>query len=265
MLYFPQLVTGAGSQFPVRRRAVRRTVVNTALDGRTVKLADPDASRVEWELGLTGLTSEEWGAVKNLFEAVEGRLGSFTFLDPADNLLLWSEDLAQAAWVKDAGLELAGNVADPFGTTRATRITNGGGSALTVQQTLEIPGGYQYCISVWARSEPPGEVWLLRTSGQGPVKKQFKTWGAWSRLVYSTKVSDASEAVSFGLELAAGRAVEVFGFQLEAQRGASKYKKTASRGGVYQEACFQDDVLNLTSEGPGEHSGVVRIRTGLAG
>lgn len=265
MLYFPQLASGAGAQFPVRRRAVRRTVVNTTPDGRTVRLADAGAQSVEWELALTGLTGEEWGALEGLFEAVEGRLRSFAFLDPADNLLVWSEDLAQAAWTKEAGLELAAGVGDPLGTTRATRITNNGAAALTVQQTLEIPGWYQYCLSVWARNAQPGEVWLLRSSGQGPLKKQFKTWGAWSRLVHSTKENDPSETVSFGLELAAGQTVEVFGLQVEAQRGASQYKRTASRGGVYREAYFRDDSLDLTSEGPGEHSGVVQIRAGLQG
>lgn len=265
MLYFPQLATGAGGQFPIRRRAVRRTVVNACLDGRMVKLGDPGASSVEWEMALTGLTSEEWGALKSLFEAVEGRLGSFGFLDPIDNLLKWSEDLSQATWTKDAGLELTAGVADPLGTTRATRITNSGGGAAVIQQTLAVPGGYQYCLSVWARSSEAGEVWLLRSSEAGPAKKQFKTWGAWSRLVYSTKLEDASETVSFGVELGAGRTVEVFGFQVEAQRGASQYKKTTSRGGVYTEAYFLEDALQLTSEGPGEHSGVVRVRARVQG
>lgn len=265
MLCFPQLTTGAAGQFPIKRRAVRRTVVNSALDGRMVKLADARASSVEWELGLTGLTSEEWGALASLFEAVEGRLGSFTFLDPMDNLLKWSEELSQAAWMKDAGLALTGGIADPLRTTRATRITNSGGVAQAVRQELAAPGEYQYCLSVWARSSEAGEAWLLRSSASGPVKKNFRTWGAWSRLVYATKVEDPSETVSFGLELGAGQTVEVFGFQVEAQRGASKYKKTFSRAGVYEEAFFQDDVLNLTSEGPGEHSGVVRVRAKVAG
>ena len=265
MLYFPQLATGAAGQFPIKRRVVRRTVVNSTLDGRMVKLADAGASHVDWELELTGLTGEEWGALKALFEAVEGRLKSFAFLDPIDNLLVWSEDLGQDAWEKDAGLVLEAGVADPAGTTRATRIANYGGTTEAVRQELAAPGGYQYCLSVWARSSEAGEVWLVRSSTAGPVRKQFKVWSAWSRLVFSTKIEDASETVSFGLELEAGRTVEVFGFQVEPQRGATKYKKTSSRAGVYGEAFFQGDALNLTSEGPGEHSGVVRVRARVAG
>lgn len=244
----------------MRRREVRRTVVNECLDGRVIKLGDPGASHVEWEMALRGLTSEEWGALKALFETVEGRRGSFGFLDPIDNLLKWSEDLGQTVWEKSAGLELTAAISDPLGTTRATRITNSGGGAGTIQQTLAVPGGYQYCISVWARSNEATDVRLFRSSGAGPTKKAFKPWGAWSRLVYSTKLEDASETVSFGLELEPGCAVEVFGFQVEAQRGASMYRKTASRGGVYPEAYLMEDTLRLTSEGPGEHSGVVKIR-----
>jgi len=265
MLYFPQLVTGAGGQFPIKRRAVRRTLVNTCLDGTTVKLADAGASRVEWELGLTGLTVEEWGALGSLFAAAEGRRDGFTFLDPTDNLLVWSEDLSQAAWVKDAGLELTPGIADPLGTTRATRIANTGGAALTVRQTLAAPGAYQYCLSVWARSAAAGDLWLFRSSETGTERKEFRTLSAWSRLVHSTKIPDASETVSFGLEVGAGRTVEVLGLQVEAQPGASMYKKTASRGGVYAEAFFQDDSLTLTSEGVGEHGGIVRVRARVQG
>jgi hypothetical protein len=256
MLYFPQLASGAVSQFPIRKRWQRRTVVNRLLDGRAVKLADPDGSTVEWRLELEGLGEEERSRIESLFAEAEGRLKSFVFLDPTDNLLTWSEDLAQAAWVRGAGLELTANVADPAGTSRAARITNGTGAALTVQQTLSVPGSLEYCLSMYARSEQPGEVWLFRST----ARKRSPTGPAWRRIVHPTKLEDTSETVSFGLELGAGRSVEVFGLQVEAQPGASKYKKTTSRSGVYAEAFFQDDVLSVTTKGPGQHGCVVRIR-----
>jgi hypothetical protein len=106
---------------------------------------------------------------------------------------------------------------------------------------------------------------LFRSSGTGPVRKEFRTLSAWSRLVHSSKVQDVSETLSFGLEVGAGGTVEVFGLQVEAQPGASMYKKTASRGGVYAKAFFQDDALTLTSEGVGEHSGIVRVRARVQG
>lgn len=256
MLYFPQLASGAVSQFPIRKRWQSRTVVNRLPDGRAVKLADPDASSVEWRLELEGLDDAEWSRIESLFAEAEGRLKSFTFLDPTDNLLTWSEDLAQAAWVKGAGLELTPDLTDPAGTSRATRITNGASAALAIQQTLSVPGSLEYCLSVYARSEQPGEVWLFRST----AKKRFPTGPAWRRIIHPTKLEETGETVSFGLELGAGCSVEVFGFQVEGQPGASKYKKTTSRSGVYAEAFFADDVLSVTTTGPGQHGGVVRIR-----
>ena len=62
----------------------------------------------------------------SLYSDVEGRLGSFTFLDPTDNLLLWSEDLTQTAWESNSLLTITAGVADPKGGTSANQIANTG-------------------------------------------------------------------------------------------------------------------------------------------
>jgi hypothetical protein len=41
------------------------------------------------------MSDQELAALEALFQAVEGRLTPFTFLDPADNLLAWSEQQNQ--------------------------------------------------------------------------------------------------------------------------------------------------------------------------
>ena len=97
MLYFPQLTTAAVSQFPGVRRLIHRTVVNRQADGREWKLADPGAQAMEWELELRGLTDTEAEAIQALFDATEGRRETFTFLDPFDNVLRWSEG-GMALW-----------------------------------------------------------------------------------------------------------------------------------------------------------------------
>jgi hypothetical protein len=259
MLYFPQLLSGAAAQFPVRRSLLTRTIVNTADDGRTVKLADPGSQTVEWELDLRGLAGQEWNAIQSLFQAVEGRLKSFTFLDPTDNLLAWSEDLSAAVWSKDPALQFSANVSDPKGTLRATRITNPTQSPLPIQQACEVPGWFQYCLSVYARSEQPAEINLVRSSAGGTEKKTFRVGPGWQRVEYSSKPTDSSELVSFGMEIPGSAAVDVFGFQLESQTCASMYKKTVARHGVYREAWFQEDALSVETEGPDRHSCRLRI------
>lgn len=262
MACFPQLVTGAVAQFPGIKRIVRRTVVNEAGDGRRVKLDDPAASALEWRLELSGLTDAEWNAIETLFEAVEGRLGSFTFLDPFENLLSWSEDLSATAWVKGAGLVVVAGVEDPLGTARAARVTNQDALAQSIAQSVNGPGWYQYCFSVWARSEAPATVTVFQRTQTASASKVVQIGPVWKRLEYGVKLAATEDAVDFGVTIEASGAVELFGFQAEAQVGASDYRKTTARSGVQESASFVDDVLTRTTEGIDNNSCILRIRAG---
>src|SRR5271157_3218657 len=152
MLAYPQLATGALSQFPVQKRRSLRTVVNTSLDGRAIKLADPGAETTEWQLAYAGLTDDEVAALQQFFTASEGTLNSFTFLDPTANLFAWSDHLDNAAWAAGPFLSVAGGIADPTGGMNAWRLTDSGAGAQNISQTLSAPAGYLYCFSLFARS-----------------------------------------------------------------------------------------------------------------
>ena len=128
MATYPQLGSGALSQFPVQKNRRARTVVNQAADGRTIKLADPAAKVTEWVLTYAELSDEEATALLGFFAATEGTLNGFTFLDPVGNLLAWSEQLDEAVWQKDPLLTLISGVADPRGGTQAWRLNYGGGA-----------------------------------------------------------------------------------------------------------------------------------------
>src|SRR5579871_5110583 len=108
MLIYPQLASGALSQFPIKRQRRLRTVTNLAADGSSVKLADTHGAYVEWNLEYAGLTDAELGSLEQFFAAAEGSLNAFTFLDPTDNLLAWSNELTNAAFVKGTLLTLTG-------------------------------------------------------------------------------------------------------------------------------------------------------------
>lgn len=259
MPYFPQLLTGAASQFPTAKRLEKRTIRSVQPDGRRWKVADPSWSTLEWRLELAGLTSEEWNAIENLFHAVEGRLGSFTFLDPTDNLLAWSEDLSAAAWTKDPFLELTAGVSDPVNTSRATRLSVTAAIPQKIEQALEIPGWFQYCFSLYARSDAPAELSVSGRTATAAGTKAFSVGPAWKRLEHSLKLANSDAMIHFGLEVQPGATVDVFGLQVEAQAGASKYKKTLARSGVHEEAHFLDDILEAKAEGPEQCSCVVKV------
>lgn len=256
MLWFPQLVPGTGMQFPGKKRILQRTVVNEGGDGRRVKLADPGAALVEWELELNGLTDAERAAIEALFTAAEGRLGTFGFLDPFGNLARWSEDFGAAVWEKPLELALSGGVTDPAGGTAAMQASNSGGGAAALRQTLSVPEWFQYAVSVWARSEAGAEVGL-RAAG---IEKTFAAGPAWRRLALAAKPGGAAETVDFEVAIGAGATIELFGFQVEPQSGASKYKRSTTRSGIFPSARFGDDALTTTAEGLNNHSMRVRIQ-----
>lgn len=259
MKYFPQLESGATVQYPLRKIRRQRCVVNSHLDGRRRKLLDALETQVEWELALTGLTSLERGNLETLFQEMEGRLGSFTFLDPVDNLVLWSEDLSNAAWVKGPLIELTSPIADPAGTNRATRIANTGAAAQTVEQVVAGPGGHHYCFSLYARSAQEGSVTLFRAAGPASDSRSYRVGAGWTRLTHSGRFETSADGVRFGISLPAGTTVDVYGMQVESQPAPSPYRRTTSRCGVYPEARFADDILTVTAHGPESYGCLVRI------
>jgi len=259
MLCYPQLESGAIGQFPGRKRLVQRTVVNSLSDGSTWRSGDPAGSRIEWTLTYEDLTDTEMAAITTLFQTCEGRLRTFTFLDPTANLLGWSESLSADAWRKDPLLELTSGIADPLGTNRATRITNTGQAAQRLDQSLAALENLQYCFSLYVRSDYTGEIITYRTRSGTGDRRTFTIGPSWKRLVISSKLDSSSETATFGLELPNGRTMDVFGLQVEAQPGASQYKTNAGRGGVYTEARFIDDSLTVTSQGLNRHSCRVRV------
>jgi hypothetical protein len=253
---FPQLLTGASGQYPIRKQCTCRTIRNRSLDGREIKLADPAASSVDWTLTFEELIDDEMASLRDFFLNMEGQLGTFTFLDPTDNLLAWSEKFDEAVWQKDPLLLLSSGVGDPFGGSSAFQLTNPNGASQRLGQTLNVPGSFYYSLSIWLRSERAGVVTLLR-GGEIGARNVDQNW---QRIVFSAASSDDSETVEFGIEFPPGVIVELFGAQVESQIGASGYKKTTSSSGVHPMTRFADDVLKLSTTGPGRHGCILHLR-----
>lgn len=250
MLYFPQLSSGATGQFPITRQRSARTVVNQSIQGYQVKLADAAAAITEWHLSFNELTDQELAALEALFQAAEGRLTPFTFLDPVDNLLAWSEQQDQAVWQAGPLLTVTAGVADPMGGTAAYQISNPTAATSTLQQSINAPASLGYCLSLYVRSDQSTQIWLTR----GAATDARAISPQWTRLNSSGTLGGADDSITFGIELDPGATVDVFGFQVEAQNTSSLYKQTDETGGVYPNARFRDDTLAVTTVGPGRYS-----------
>jgi hypothetical protein len=247
-LVYPQLATGALSQYPVRKTRRARTVINQASDGSTVRLPDPAAETTEWQLEYGDISDAEAAALEDFFTAAEGSLFGFTFLDPCGNLLAWSDQLDADSWQADPLL-----VASASGT-RGWQLQNSGAAGQGIGQTLQVPGVYTYCFSVYARADAPAVVRL----SIGDQTADRVVAGEWGRIVFAAAGPANGESLRFGIEVPATTAVEVFGPQVEAQGGAGVYRGS-TRGGVFEDAHFTDDVLRITRTGFNRNTCTVKI------
>jgi hypothetical protein len=249
MLYYPQLSSGATGQYPIKKSGIQRTIVSQVPDGHAFKLADPGAALVEWQLPYQNLTDAETDVLLQFFSACEGRLNAFTFADPLGNLLGWSEALNQAVW-QSTLLQMSAGMPDPNGGTAATRLTNPTGTNLTLQQTINAPGWYFYCFSVYVRSQTGAEVSLVRQAGASTNSRSYAAQTAWTRIMLGGNMNTTAVSVAFGLTIPAGQSVDVFGFQADPQPTASPYKPSYSTGGVYTNAHFSSDTFAVTTPAP---------------
>lgn len=259
MLVFPQLSTGASGLYPLTKTTRQRSVVNTLGDGRIDVYADPSARSLAWELHANGLTAAEWGAIEALFQATSGMWQSFTFLDPAGNLIAESETFSASAWTNGALMALTPGAADPFGTTRATAATNASSGTEAVAQALNVPGNFHYCLSVWAMTTSGTNVTLSVSTSGGSATKTFVLGTQWTRISMAASLGLNTTSMTFGAQVSAGGSIYLFGMQVEAQLGSSDYKQTGTSGGVYANARFGADKITVTAQGTDVYDAVIQI------
>ncbi len=260
MLVFPQLATGATAQYPIRRRRSERTILNLCQDGSVIALWDESASQVKWDLHFAGLTDLEVTNLTSFYELCEGPLQSFLFLDPATNLFAYSEDFTQPAWQANTLLLISAGVEDPYGTTRASQLLNSSLGALSITQTLGVPGFTSCALSVYARSDTPAQVTLTRSDGSNVESILLQTTSTWTRFSLNTAfAASISTSCDFSLELPAGTSIDIFGFQLEPQPMPGTYVMTSAYTGIYPNTRFDANQITVTATAPGESRLIVSL------
>jgi hypothetical protein len=263
MLYYPQLSTGAVSQFPIARQTALRTVSNMLPSGHTIRMSDPGANAVSWRLQYSNLSDAEWTSMETLFEGVEGKLTTFTFLDPMDNLLLWSEDWTKPVWSADPLIHITGGVGDPHGGNGAVQITNTAQTTQRIVQNIAGPSWFRYCFSVYLRAAAATTVQILLSATGQESLTQVQVTSSWTRAIKADSLSLQEDGISFGLQLPAGASIVAFGAQAEPQPAPGYYKKTTDLAGVYPNTRFDSDSLTQTTNAPNQNSCSVSLASML--
>jgi hypothetical protein len=242
---YPQIGAGAVAQLPLQRTRAWRSITNQLESGERILMPDDAAAEIQWSLRYTDLGDSETKALTDLFTGCSGRYGSFLFVDPLANLLGWSEDLSRPDW-QLGSVSQSNGIADPWGTQRASSVSNGASGSQTLSQTLSIPGAYMACFSAWVRSDAPGSI-VLQRDDSAVTAVLSPVW----RRIYVAARSSALTQSTFSIVLAAGQTIDVFGLQIEAQPYPSIYKGTQTARGIYEETRFDQDELEIVNTAPG--------------
>lgn len=250
-LFFPQLLTGAVAQMPLRAANLTRTVLNVFADGSTLSYADVPYRRKEWALQLDNLSQVEMSELQGLFASCNGALLPFTFLDPVDNLLVSSTDPSSPSWIADPGILLTTGAPDPEGASAAHTLTNPMQAPAGIHQTVPVPSNYQYAITIFARSTSGAPLHIQATGSASNTATSYSTDSNWRRYSLSPRLSDPGTSLSVTFSTDPGCSIQVFGPQFEPHGTATGYKPTYTTGGVYPNAFWLDQELEITATGSG--------------
>ncbi len=261
---FPQLETGAVTQFPFSKRTFQRVILNEAADGSTVRAADPFCGAIEWTLTFKHISDDELGRLSRFFDECHGRLLDFTFGDPTDNLLAWSEQLDEPVWETGPWLAMAPGLSDPIGTDGAWQVSNTGPSPARLAQTIEYPNDRVCSFSLYARSGAASTISLVRRGTTDELAATQAIGTVWQRVSLRCAGIGSGPVSQFGVDVPPGGVVELFGLQAEAQPSPSYYKRTASRCGIYLNSRLLSDELEFVTNGPNSHSATIGIRSRLS-
>jgi hypothetical protein len=265
-LFFPQLTSGASAQYPIGKSRFIRTIQNVMADGSFYAAPDPGAGRRQWQFSYSDLSFADVSALQEFFDSCQGPVQPFTFIDPTDNMLVESVDFTRAPWQPAAGLiTVQPGAVDPFGGTGAFTAANTSQITQEIAQTLTIPANYQYCFSVYARSEALSSVALTRVGTLPGETITCNIDPEWTRLVSSGNLNDGGTQLTVAISLLPGQQVSLYGPQLEAQLAPSRYRSTTNIGAVYSNAHWAIEELPIVAEAPNLYSVSFTIEAALQG
>ena len=211
---------------------------------------DDAARKTNWSWDYTGVTLNEATALQDFFQACDGPLRPFTFMDPTGNLLSNSSDFRASEWHVPTPATISGASLSPLPGAAAWMVTNDGQSVQELTQLLSIRCNYDYCFSLYVRSATPQSVTLFRRSSVSEQITLFETGPEWKRLWRSGNLQDQSTGLSVGVKLSPGQQLSMSAAQLEAQPGVSPYRRGQQTGDLYVNAHWAFDELNVRYLGP---------------
>jgi hypothetical protein len=250
-MYFPVLHSKAQAQYPTVKLLESGHVEAKSPGGYLWRGAAERPLARRWLLQFEGLTDPEARALASLYEWCAGGWRTFSFADPMSNLLRWSEDLRNAAWMKSAWLTITA-AGGGGGQPAEFLIVNTGTAPGGIWQELDLAPGADLCFSC----EVSGGTLKLRWAGK---EVTITAGDGWARGFVTGESNGGLQRVE--MELEAGMAVRVRRIQAETQRVPSQYQGTFERGGVYSNTRFAERGLRIVSVAPDQNMAEVELES----
>lgn len=253
------LETGALARYPLSTKEVFSTRTNKFADFSRQTFAQLANPLSQWVINLQLLKDSEASDWKDLFEATQGAYAPFTFIDPWDNLLQYSEQQETSPWASVGGIavtQASGAIVDPFGRfsqrPRLLTISNTG-TALLEQTVNVLPGGtgnsrtagLTLTASIYAYLTAGSLPFSLAINdGAGASSVTVTPTTSWQRFAVTRRSVSTNTSTNVTIELnnfSSTGGVYIFGVQLEAAGAMSDYKTTTSYCGFHPTCYFQTD------------------------
>jgi hypothetical protein len=270
MAFFPQIGSSMIlTQLPYSGSQAFQTIVQDAAGG--MRWSFPrransqlsgymQAPRGRFSINFSLISDAEVATLLTFFRSVRGRWGTFSLLDPAGNLLQYSEDVTQSYWDKSIGVGYAalGGV-DPFGGGDAATIyltPPNGAIVVLVGPAGGGVNGFRLCLSLWAKSSSPVSLTIGFIDG-GSYTKDVQLSASWRRISFArTIASSGAIYATIGSNASWGGAnyINVYGMQVCSTPGESAYAKTPGGYGYLPLCRFDVDSFAVKSVGLNQNS-----------
>ena len=152
MPVYPQLESGAMSQFPVGKTAGADGGESSGRRQQRSSWRTRQGEVTEWQSALRGSERRGVGRAGGILCRGGGHAERIHVPGSGGESAGVERRLERSGVAARSALSLTGSVSDPLGGTLAWRLTNGGGADRALAQTLEAPGAYLYCLSAYVRA-----------------------------------------------------------------------------------------------------------------
>jgi hypothetical protein len=146
------------------------------------------------------------------------------------NLLTFTEQFGNAAWLKNPNITLTAGVADPNGGTNAFTVAATADSA-TIQQAPTVVSGVALSASIWIKRRAGTGVINLRCGDATLIP--ITVTATWTRVSLTATPTSTSGRFAVGISTS-GDAVDIYGAQLETGSTATAYQRVTDQWNVTQ-------------------------------